>query len=225
MYSCYGPQHWWPVSFTRKKEEKKKLAAWQMEIMLGAILTQNTSWKNVESALGNLAQADLLNLDRLLQTPQARIARLIRPARYFNQKAQYLKEFLSYLKAYPHLNALSLKDLRESLLACKGIGLETADSMLLYAFGRPIFVIDTYTKRIFSRFGLIEKKAKYQEVQNFVHQRFKIKGKERTAFFNEFHALIVRHAVECCQTKPRCEKCVLGKCCFFNAKIKNQKPK
>ena len=201
----YGKQGWWPISgsyFPNKLDDKSKL-----EIILGAILTQNTSWKNVEKALTNLRKHNLIDIDNLLKTKK--LAELIKSAGYFNQKAERLKIIANFLKNNPikELQKIETNELREILLEIKGIGPETADSILLYAFEKPIFVIDAYTKRIFSRLGFCKKETTYEDLQTLFH-----KNVDKNTY-NEYHALIVEHAKRFCKTKPECEGCILRKVC------------
>jgi len=178
---------------------------------VGAILTQNTNWLNVERAIANLKAEKLLRADKLYKLPKAKLAKLIVPAGYYNIKAGRLKEFLKFFfKHYQGkiacMRRASLGRLRKELLSVKGIGPETADSILLYALGKPIFVIDAYTKRIFSRHHWIKEDAGYDEVQNLFMRNLKDNAK----LFNEYHALLVRLGKEfCLKKKARCERCPL----------------
>jgi endonuclease-3 related protein len=197
LYQHYGPQHWWPGESP-------------FEIIVGAILTQNTNWTNVEKAISNLKKGGHLTPSGLHELPQDRLAQLIRPAGYFNIKAQRLKCFLDWLfEEYDglleSLERLPPSTLREKLLAVKGIGPETADSICLYAFKKPIFVIDAYTARIFGRHGMIEPGSGYADIQEMFHE-----GLDKDAsLFNEFHALIVQTGKNHCKPKPICNGCPL----------------
>ena len=145
LYECYGPQHWWPADSP-------------FEVMVGAILTQNTSWSNVEKAINNLKEADALNVHTLIELPEENLAKLIRPSGYFNIKSKRLKHFVHWFEAEGRFNGLKELDdqtLRNQLLEVNGIGPETADDILLYAFERPVFVIDSYTRRLLRVFNLI----------------------------------------------------------------------
>jgi endonuclease-3 related protein len=211
LLSFYGPQNWWPYH----TKVKDKL----LEISLGAILTQNTSWRNVEKALANLISAQKLDFSSLYHLNRRRLAQLIRPAGFFNQKAIYLKNFINYVYHNYHgrLRQWFNKDLsklRSELLAIKGIGPETADSILLYAAQKPIFVVDAYTKRIFSRIGLIDSRASYTRIQKLVHDNLK----RETKLYQEFHALLVKQAKTFCLKDPLCFKCPLRKYCFYYSK-------
>ncbi|MCE5186272.1 MAG: endonuclease III domain-containing protein [Planctomycetaceae bacterium] len=197
LYDAYGPQFWWPGEST-------------IEIIVGAILTQNTSWSNVEKAIANLKNADCLSPQKLHTIAVEQLGTLIRPAGYYNIKAQRLKNFIHYLFErhsgdLDSLEALSAGTLREQLLAIKGIGPETADSICLYAFNKPIFVVDAYTARIFGRHGLLEPGWGYHQIQDLFHS-----GLEKDpVLFNEFHALIVHTGKEHCKPKPICKGCPL----------------
>jgi len=198
LYSAFGPQYWWPADSP-------------LEVMVGAILTQNTNWQNVEKAIKRLKEEKLLKLGRLHKIPQHRLASLIRPSGYYNIKAGRLKALFNFLhKEYKgSLKKLKRKDaqsLRNSLLAVKGIGPETADSILLYALNKPVFVIDAYTKRILSRHHFIQRQATYDEAQNLFRKNLQSNVK----LFNEYHALLVKLGKEfCLKNKPRCAICPL----------------
>jgi endonuclease-3 related protein len=198
LYACFGPQHWWP-------------AKTPFEVMVGAILTQNTNWANVEKALNQLKQNKVLTAGKIHCLSTARLARLIKSAGYYNIKAKRLKEFLSFLfKTYEgNLKKMARMPsgvLRSQLLSVKGIGPETADSILLYALHKPLFVIDAYTKRILIRHRLIPESAGYHDVQNLFMQNLK----KDVKLFNEYHALLVRLGKEfCLKRRPRCEVCPL----------------
>ncbi len=198
LLESYGPQHWWP-------------AETPFEVIVGAVLTQNTNWTNVEKAIANLKREDLLSPEQLNDIEETRLAELIRPSGYFNIKAGRLKSFISFLFEnfegdLRRMFALELSQLRHKLLEVKGIGPETADSILLYAGNYPVFVVDAYTKRIFSRIGLIQTEHTYHQVQGFFMERLE----SDRQLFNEYHALIVRHAKDYCRTKPLCDGCPLA---------------
>jgi len=199
LYSAFGPQKWWPGS-TR------------FEVMVGAILTQNTAWSNVEKAIANLRGAGVLTPRGLHELPTEELARLIRPSGYFNIKARRLKNFIDFLFTAADGSVARLfgtKDsalLRRSILAVKGIGPETADSMLLYAGRRPEFVVDAYTKRVLTRHGLVEDKAGYEEIKELFMKNLE----EDTALFNEYHALFVKLGKDYCRPRnPLCKGCPL----------------
>lgn len=210
LYDRYGPQHWWPGE-TRD------------EIIIGAILTQNTNWKNAEKAIENLKHKSLLTLATLRNAEIKKIAQCIRPSGYYNQKATRLKEIAKYFhsKGLQNFDAHSTEKMRKEMLALKGIGPETADSILLYAFEKPVFVIDAYTKRIFQRLGFFPENISYDEAQKFFMKNIR----ENPQLFNEFHALLVHHAKEYCQKIPYCAKCVLLKKCKFEKKNNDLKKK
>lgn len=193
----FGPQHWWPGETP-------------FEIMLGAVLTQNTSWRNVSLAIETLRQEGLLSFEALEALPTELLAEKIRPSGYYNQKARRLKGLLAAiredsgsLEAFFDQNTHTL---REKLLAVKGIGPETADSIILYGAGKPVFVVDAYTYRILLRHDLIAEDADYEEIQDL----FLGKLPTETPLFNEYHALLVRLAKEYCKkSNPLCDSCPL----------------
>lgn len=197
LYAAFGPQHWWPGETP-------------FEVAVGAILTQNTNWSNVEKAIANLKKDKVLNPEALHDMSHARLASLIRPAGYFNIKAKRLKNFISFLIAeyYGSMSRMEKEDLRsirKKLLSVNGIGPETADSIILYALEKPVFVIDAYTKRVLSRHNILDHNASYDIFQGL----FDSKLRENISLFNEYHALFVRLAKENCRTKPLCTGCPL----------------
>lgn len=201
LLAHFGPQHWWPGETA-------------LEIISGAVLTQNTAWRNVEQAIANLKAAELLPEDtcltRLATLPAAELAALIRPAGYYNIKAGRLQNLLGRIHAEHDSLAAFLAQqsttLRRQLLEIKGIGPETADSIMLYAAQRPVFVVDTYTHRIFSRHGLLPEEADYHQVQEIFHDALPAEA----PLYNEYHALIVRLGKEYCRkSNPRCPTCPL----------------
>lgn len=199
LYARFGPQYWWPANSP-------------FEVSVGAILTQNTNWLNVEKAIGNLKKNKLLEPRKLYKLPPRKLAALIRSAGYYNIKTKRLREFLKFLiKSYKgSLKKMSLSDtfvLRQELLCVNGIGPETADSILLYALEKPIFVVDAYTKRILARHRLVKEDASYGQVQDLFMKNIRAEVK----LFNEFHALLVRLGKEfCLKNKPRCDICPLA---------------
>jgi len=193
----YGPQNWWPGDTP-------------FEVAVGAILTQNTNWGNVERAIANLKKTNSLNPMTLLKMPQQEVALQIKPSGYNNIKAERLREFLNFLvKNYKgsmnNMRKEPTHSLRERLLDVKGIGPETADSMLLYALEKPVFVIDAYTKRVLSRHGIVRRKAAYHEVQEIFHKHLPAD----TSLFNEYHALFVKLGKDFCKPEPKCHRCPL----------------
>jgi len=200
LYRAYGPQHWWPGDTT-------------FEVMVGAVLTQNTAWANVEKAIVNLRRERLLEPERLFRVPLRKLAALIRPSGFFNIKARRLKHLFAFITAHYSGSLVTMfaddpEILRHNLLAVNGIGPETADSILLYAGQRPFFVVDAYTKRVLSRHGIIALDADYHTVQEL----FMGNLPRDSRLFNEYHALIVRVGKEYCKkTNPRCSACPLKK--------------
>lgn len=199
LLAQHGPQHWWPADTP-------------FEVMVGAILTQNTAWLNVEHAIKALRQHNALTAHALLALPEAELAALIRPAGYFNQKARRLKALAAFLNARSVADApqqlrhqATLSALRHDLLAINGVGPETADSILLYGLDLPVFVVDAYTRRLFGRLGLLNDNAHYDTLR----QQFEAALPANAALFNEYHALIVAHAKIHCKTKPQCAGCTL----------------
>ncbi|MCL4558408.1 MAG: endonuclease III domain-containing protein [Deltaproteobacteria bacterium] len=198
LYGRFGERHWWPADSP-------------FEVVVGAVLTQNTAWTNVEKAIANLKGAHMLSPDRLYAAPVSSIARLIRPSGFYNQKAKRLKAVVEYLVTNYRgsMDAMCEKDtplLRDELLSINGIGRETADSILLYACGKPVFVVDSYTYRVFYRHGLVVEQGGYDEMQ----QMFMDNLEHEAGLFNEYHALIVELAKRYCRTQPRCDGCPLS---------------
>lgn len=199
LLAAYGPRHWWPGDST-------------FEVMVGAVLTQNTAWTSVEKAITNLKRAKALSPGAIVKTHPRRLARLIRPSGYFNVKAKRLRALCCWIEeqgGVKEIARMPTETLRPALLAIRGIGPETADDILLYAFHRPVFVIDAYTRRIFARLGLIKGKEHYETLR----RSFEDALGEDVPLYNEYHALIVRHGKETCRKKPLCEVCCLGKVC------------
>jgi endonuclease-3 related protein len=201
LHSAYGPQSWWPGETP-------------FEVIVGAVLTQNTAWRNVAQAIDNLKREGLLEARALLRAEPARVKDLITPAGYYNVKYDRLMNLLRFLDGRgPDLEKfrhLPLDELRAGLLEVKGVGPETADSILLYAFQRPVFVVDAYTRRLFSRLGHHwMERASYDEVQRFFMEALP----PDTVLYNESHALIVVHSKDTCRKKPLCEGCCLISLC------------
>ncbi len=197
LYNCFGPRHWWPGDSP-------------FEIMIGAILTQNAAWGNVEKAIKNLKRERLISPKKLQKISLRKLKSLIKPSGFYNIKAKRLKNFLIFLDKYKNnikkLKNKNLYKLRDELLALNGIGKETADSILLYALNKPIFVIDAYTKRIFSRHKLVNENCDYTELQEFFMNNLP----KRYKLFNEYHALIVELGKRYCKSKkPVCNLCPL----------------
>ncbi len=200
----FGPLHWWP-------------AETPFEVVIGAILTQNTAWTNVEKAIANLRREGTLTPQALLATPREQLEEWIRPAGFFRQKAERLQLFVEYLFAHHDGNlgrllAAPLPETRRKLLTLKGIGPETADSILLYAGGLPSFVVDAYTRRLFDRLGLLDPTAPYEHIRAFFMERLPADPD----LFNEYHALIVEQCKQLCRKRrPLCVNCPLQAICPF----------
>ena len=198
MLESLGPSHWWPGETA-------------FEVCVGAILTQNTNWGNVEKAIANLSRHDLLDPVRLFETDAQKLAELIRPAGYYRIKANRLQNFLFFLRDeagfhLPSLESYDTMELRQKLLAVKGIGAETADSMVLYAFHKPSFVVDAYTGRIFSRHGLVPENIGYEELRSLFMDRLPMD----VSVYQEYHALLVRTGKRWCRKKyGLCSDCPL----------------
>jgi len=197
LFAAFGPQNWWP-------------AETKLEMMVGAILTQNTSWNNVEKAIQNLKERDLLSVRDLRDIPASILAEYIRPAGYYNLKVRRLKNLIEFIENeydgdVDRLFSPDTDTIRKGLLSVKGIGMETADSIILYGGGRPLFVVDTYTYRILARHGLIEEEAGYYDVQLFLMDNLP----HDVELFKEFHALIVKAGKDFCRRRPLCSSCPL----------------
>jgi endonuclease-3 related protein len=226
LLSRYGPQNWWPGRSS-------------FEVIVGAYLTQNTNWSNVEKALANLRRARLLSLTAMRKVPLADLETLVRPSGYFRQKARNLKIFISFLDEHysgslSRMFARPTEKLRNELLALNGVGPETADSILLYAGNHSVFVVDAYTRRLLERHGIITSKTKYEEIRSLMEQALSYANPDSLAtecatpnprhpasrmssaprselaqHYNELHALIVRVGNQHCRTKAICEGCPL----------------
>lgn len=202
LYSYFGPQHWWPA--------KSKF-----EVCVGAILTQNTAWQNVEKAIANLKRAKKLSLQGILSLSEKELAELIKSAGYYNQKAKRLKLFCEYVEqnyagSLKHFFNKPLAELREELLSLHGIGYETADSIILYAAEKPSFVIDAYAVRIMERFCNVKLKSRAE-----LKQFFEDTLPKDVKLYNEYHALLVELAKNFCKKKPLCNKCPINKKCYY----------
>ena len=181
LYKKYGPQGWWPINNQyNKKDYSKKTEKEKFEIATGAILTQNTSWKNVEKALSQLREHEVLNKEAIRKINQENLAKLIKSSGYHNQKAKKLKECAHF----------EMTATRKNLVGIWGIGPETADSILLYAYNKPIFIVDAYTKRIMLHYKFGNAQWSYNQWQTFFHKNLDVDYR----LFNEFHALIITHA-------------------------------
>ena len=196
LLSEFGEQKWWPTISKNRR----------FEIIVGAILTQNTAWKNVEKAIRNLDKKNMLSKESIKNIPEKDLALLIKPAGYYNQKAKKLKLVANFKDRIT----------RENLLGIWGIGKETADSILLYAYDRPYFVIDAYTKRIMKRIGF--KEDSYEELQNLFQNNLP----KDVKIYKEFHALLVELGKRYCMKKPKCDKCPVKDVCRFYGAL--QKP-
>jgi endonuclease-3 related protein len=198
LLAYLGPQNWWPGDSP-------------LEVLIGAVLVQNTSWANAEKAIDNLREADLLDVHALAETTQDELEVLLRPAGYFRQKSARLRNVLAYVVDRRHgslesMAAATTATLREELLAIKGIGPETADAILLYALEKPSFVVDTYTHRILARHNWIGAEADYHQIKD----HFESELPDDPALFNEYHALLVQVGKQYCKkSDPKCDECPL----------------
>lgn len=194
----FGPQHWWPGDSP-------------FEVAVGAILTQNTAWANASKAIGSLKRKRKLTAAALGRLPAGRLAPLIRSSGYFNQKAKKLKVFVRYLNRryggqMDRMRGVPWVALRKELLGLPGVGPETADSILLYALGKPIFVVDAYTRRVLARHSLIPWEASYEQIQSLFMRNLS----RRPSLFNEYHALFVALGKNLChKRRPDCRRCPL----------------
>ncbi len=206
LHHHYGPQNWWPADSP-------------FEVVLGAFLTQNTNWRNVEQAIANLKQARVLSCQAILSLEQSDLEQLIRPAGFFRQKAERLKRFCQHLE-HRHQGQLStmlqqkIAPLRQELLSLKGIGPETADSILLYAGDHLSFVIDAYTNRVFQRLGILGGNETYEQARNL----FMANLPGDVQLYNEYHALIVIHCKDVCKKLPKCSDCPCQSLCHYAQK-------
>ncbi len=201
LFGAYGPQDWWPGETP-------------LEVIVGAILTQSAAWRNVEKAIGNLKAAGALSVEGLHRLHEGELAQVVRPSGYFNAKARKLKAFIEMLYGrfdgdLDRMLATPLDELRTLLLATHGIGPETADSILLYSAGYPVFVIDAYARRVFSRLGMAPAHDTYEAWQRLFMDALPADA----ALFNEYHALVVRLGKDVCRKRPRCPECPLREVC------------
>jgi endonuclease-3 related protein len=199
LLEAFGAQDWWPAQTA-------------FEIMIGAILTQNTAWRNVERALERLQSRIALDAESILALDPAELAEALRPSGYFNVKSRRVRGFCEvYLEAggFEGSDALATPELRAWLLAIKGIGPETADDILLYAFHRPVFVVDAYTRRLFERLGLLAGGESYEQIRRVFEEAL---GPD-VPMLKEYHALIVSQGKAVCRTRPLCGRCALRRDC------------
>jgi len=210
LFTAFGPQGWWPVAGEGKSHPSysggPKNGKQQLEVCFGAVLAQNTNWKNAEKAIIELNKNNLINIKKIIKIDVKRLALIIRSSGYHNQKAKKLKAFCDFLlkSCNGNLDSLfrkNIDELRKELLSIKGIGPETADSIILYAAKKPVFVIDAYTKRIINRIGF--KEETYDELQRLFMQNLPNSEK----LFNECHALLVELGKNICKKEPLCREC------------------
>jgi len=203
LFKEFGKQYWWPGETTE-------------EIIIGAVLTQNTNWGNVVRAIQNLKTTDALSFERILRLSPQKLSNLIRPSGYFNIKEKRLRSVVQYFMErcgadFEQLAFIPTEELRRELLSVHGVGKETADSILLYALGRAVFVIDAYTMRIGRRHGFLNEDDDYENARAFFERALH----KNVSLYNEYHALIVRLGKEFCRPKPRCENCPLNRSEYF----------
>ncbi|MCX7000531.1 MAG: endonuclease III domain-containing protein [Candidatus Sumerlaeota bacterium] len=195
LFKHFGPQHWWPGETVE-------------EIIIGAVLTQNTNWGNVERAIENLKRADALSLRKIVALEPETLSTLIRPSGYYNIKAKRLWAVADYFVRrcdtdFSLLETIPTDELRGELLSVHGVGRETADSILLYALNRPVFVVDAYTLRVGRRHGFLSEKDDYESARALFERSLK----RDVQLYNEYHALLVRLGKEYCRPRPRCATC------------------
>jgi endonuclease III related protein len=203
LFSRFGDRHWWPGQTLD-------------EVIIGAILAQNVAWSNVETAIGRLRERGILSLKGVLDTPAEELAPLIRSTRYYNQKAAKLQAFARFFEDefdldHGRMFSQGVSGLRERMLAIKGLGPETVDSILLYAGDLPVFVIDSYTRRLLGRLGFKPAKDSYAGWQSFMTSRLP----RDVQLYKDYHAQIVCLCKDICKPVPRCDKCPLGEICAF----------
>ena len=199
LLEAHGPQGWWPADTT-------------FEIIVGAVLTQNAAWTNVEYALGHLREADALSPAAILALSHERLGALIRPSGYYNVKATRLQavcRFVQEAGGVEALRAWPTDELRAALLQVRGVGRETADDIVLYGFDRPVFVIDAYTRRVFQRLGLVDGDEGYEDLRAAFERAL---GSD-VPVYQEYHGLLVQHCKVHCTVKPRCDRCCLLRRC------------
>ncbi len=200
LHNAYGDLGWWPAQS-------------RFEMIVGAVLVQNTAWRNVEQAISALKTQSLLSVEAICRLPEAKLAQVIRPAGYFNVKARRLKNLCFWWQAQCHLDSCATDALREGLLSVNGIGPETADAILLYAFDRPVFVIDAYTRRILVRLGWLSIQLDYEALRAVFERTLP----QDSALFGQYHALLVEHAKQYCRSRPACSDCPLLTRCYFGS--------
>ena len=195
LHIHFGDLNWWPAD-----------TPW--EVCVGVVLVQNTNWKNVETTIQNLKDVNKLDASSILELEHDELAQLIKPSGYFNVKSKRLKAVAKWWlqRANQIDQSVDLKSLRTELLAVYGLGEESVDSIMLYAFNLPVFVVDAYTRRIFSRHLLVNKNVKYTDLQKLFTDHLS----ENEKLFNNYHALIVNLGKKFCQTKPKCDNCPLA---------------
>lgn len=221
----FGSQKWWPASNGFKPPE------W--EICVGAVLTQNTNWRNVEKALQNMKSEKILTTHDIINSDIKILEKLVQPSGFFRQKSKKLKELAKLVNSYKNFDEFKLNATRGQLLDVSGIGRETADSILLYVCDRPIFIVDSYTRRIFSRIGIIDENLDYDDIRMYIEyqlgslhtQDFSLlKESEIVKMYNEYHALLVALAKNfCTKTNLKCKECPVNKFCKHGAKILGKK--
>ena len=243
LFNKYGPQGWWPLlslekfginppkrgtntGYHPKNYDIPSTNAQILEVIIGSILMQNTSWTNADKALGSLNAKSGLECSKISKLDHSELGEIIRSSGYFNQKASRLQTLCKFLKKYPISELLlqSAEKLRPKLLQLNGVGPETADTIILYAFKQPSFVIDAYTRRLLTRLGIVQGKLSYIDYQQMFHQSFP-PVTENVPLFNEFHALIVQHCVYTCKNHPNCDNCILSSICEKKIIVPVKKPK
>ncbi|PKL40445.1 MAG: endonuclease [Spirochaetae bacterium HGW-Spirochaetae-1] len=227
LLKAYGPQGWWPLldDVTHHSRYDGIIPGSDnhiFEIITGAILTQNVAWTNVDTALRILKGKGLLEPRAMHEYSREELAPLIRSTGYYNQKAIKLMHMLDWMNSFAYdlekLKGEDMASLRNDLLAIKGVGPETADSILLYALSMKTFVVDAYTRRILSRMGIIEGNETYEEIRSLFHKKFRGGVHE----YKEYHALIVEHGKNICKKKPDCGKCILARQCLYSVSIQER---
>lgn len=202
LLRLYGPRGWWPVTppgeLAPRYTGGPASGRQRFEVAVGAVLTQNTAWANASRAIESLNRLEAMSPRAVDRLPLPRLAAAIRSAGYYNQKAERLKTLAAFFLA-------GTPPTREALLALRGVGPETADSIMLYAFDKPFFVVDAYTRRLFGRLGLVDETAPYEEIR----LAFERNLQPRTGVYGEYHALIVEHGKRVCKKVPNCKKCLL----------------